>query len=69
MTLFFHILDSPHDEKAESDLELIGSVSYIIQCMPIHKGTSHAPSYIKNLEEFVVELYRLGKCAVMLEQN
>ncbi|KAF4968318.1 hypothetical protein FSARC_4263 [Fusarium sarcochroum] len=64
ISLFFNILMHPLHERAEEDLELLRSSGDLVNSIPVRRLTSHEVSYMKLVNDFVVELVRLGRSAI-----
>lgn len=64
MTLFFNILLHPLDPQSKADVELLDSASNLIRDMTIRRLTHYEVVHIKLMNDFVMELIRLGKCAI-----
>ncbi|KAJ3543748.1 hypothetical protein NM208_g3410 [Fusarium decemcellulare] len=64
ITLFLNILMNPLDNQADLDLELLSSAAEIFRFMPMYQHTPRNIDQVQMLENFVVELTRLGRCAV-----
>ena len=64
ITLFFNILQYPLHERAEQDLELLKAAADLINNLPVRRLTTSEVSHMKLINDFVVELVRLGRCAI-----
>ncbi|RSL67989.1 hypothetical protein CEP54_002932 [Fusarium duplospermum] len=64
ISLFLNILMNPLDPQAQQDLELLASAVDIFRLMPARQYTPQRLDQVQILESFVVELARLGRCAV-----
>lgn len=64
MTLFVNILIHPLYERAFSDLDLLASTFRFLQNTPFLTLTPHETNLLQRLNNFMMELVRLGKCAV-----
>ncbi|RSM18145.1 hypothetical protein CDV31_003067 [Fusarium ambrosium] len=64
ISLFLNILMNPLDPQAQQDLELLASAADIFRLMPARQYTPQRLDQVQILENFVVELARLGRCAV-----
>lgn len=64
ITLFLNILMNPLDGQAQKDLELLASAADIFRLMPARHYTPQRLDQVQVLQSFVVELARLGRCAV-----
>ncbi|PHH87933.1 hypothetical protein CDD83_8223 [Cordyceps sp. RAO-2017] len=65
VSLFFNILRYPSQEQATQDVELLGSASEVIRRMPHNRSlTARETAYLKRIDDFTAELYRLGLCAI-----
>ncbi|KAI8723036.1 Zn(2)-C6 fungal-type domain-containing protein [Fusarium sp. LHS14.1] len=64
ITLFLNILMNPLDSQAHKDLELLASAADIFRLMPARQYTPQRLDQVQMLERFVIELARLGRCAV-----
>ncbi|RMJ16366.1 hypothetical protein CDV36_003965 [Fusarium kuroshium] len=64
ISLFLNILMNPLDPQAQQDLELLASAADIFRLMPARQYTPQRLDQVQILESFVVELARLGRCAV-----
>ncbi|KAJ4259713.1 hypothetical protein NW762_007644 [Fusarium torreyae] len=64
ITLFFNVLMHPLHERAEQDLELLQSAGDLVNSLPVRRLTPHEISYMKMVNDFVVELVRLGRSAI-----
>ncbi|KAK2470461.1 hypothetical protein H9L39_18078, partial [Fusarium oxysporum f. sp. albedinis] len=64
IALFFNVLQNPHDMQAKLDLELLRSAADLIRRMPIRRLTEYEIEHFKMVDDFVVELIRLGICAI-----
>ncbi|PHH61100.1 hypothetical protein CDD81_762 [Ophiocordyceps australis] len=64
MTVFFNILRNPLDDAASRDVELLSSSYDVIRSMPISRITRVERDYLQEVDAFIAELYRLGKCAI-----
>ncbi|UPK91776.1 hypothetical protein LCI18_002711 [Fusarium solani-melongenae] len=64
ITLFLNILMNPLDGQAQKDLELLASAAGIFRLLPARNYTPQRLDQVQILESFVVELTRLGRCAV-----
>ncbi|EXA32071.1 hypothetical protein FOVG_16647 [Fusarium oxysporum f. sp. pisi HDV247] len=64
ITLFFNILMHPLHERAEQDLELLKTAADLVNNLPVRRLTPHEVSYIELVNDFVVELVRLGRSAI-----
>ncbi|PHH82756.1 hypothetical protein CDD82_4921 [Ophiocordyceps australis] len=64
MTVFFNILRNPLDDAASRDVELLSSSYDVIRSMPISRITRLEKDYLQEVDAFIAELYRLGKCAI-----
>ncbi|KAH7191523.1 fungal-specific transcription factor domain-containing protein [Fusarium oxysporum] len=64
ITLFFNLLMHPLDERAEQDLELLKSAADLVNSLPVQRLTPHEVSYMKDVNDFVLELVRLGRAAI-----
>ncbi|KAF4497363.1 transcriptional activator Mut3p [Fusarium agapanthi] len=64
ITLFFNILLYPLRERAEQDLELLKAAADVINNLPVRRLTTSEVSHMKLVNDFVVELVRLGKSAI-----
>ncbi|KAL1960695.1 hypothetical protein VTO42DRAFT_6525 [Malbranchea cinnamomea] len=65
LTLFCNIILNPLDTQAPEDLELLSSVPALIRALPVRQLTVNEVMHIKRVDDFVAELGRLAKCAVM----
>lgn len=64
ITLFLNILMNPLDGQAQKDLELLASAADIFRLIPARQYTPQRLDQVQILESFVIELARLGRCAV-----
>ncbi|KAF4441618.1 transcriptional activator Mut3p [Fusarium acutatum] len=64
ITLFFNILLYPLHERAEQDLELLKAAADLINNLPVRRLTTSEVSHMKLINDFVVELVRLGRSAI-----
>lgn len=64
MSLFTNILIHPHSAKTQLDVELLGSAISIIQSLPVRTLTDGDVKHMQEMTEFLVELVRLGSCAL-----
>ncbi|KAF5701075.1 Mut3p-like transcriptional activator [Fusarium globosum] len=64
ITLFFNILLYPLHERAEQDLELLKAAADLINNLPVRRLTTSEVSHMKLINDFVVELARLGRSAI-----
>ncbi|WAO96976.1 Zn(2)-C6 fungal-type domain-containing protein [Fusarium falciforme] len=64
MSLFMNILIHPLDPQVQIDLEILASTISIFQNVPVQALTSDETEYIKEMNNFVTELVRLGNCAL-----
>ncbi|KAJ4317801.1 hypothetical protein N0V84_007163 [Fusarium piperis] len=64
ITLFLNILMNPLNNQAQQDLELLASAADIFRLMPARQYTPQRLDQVQMLESLVVELARLGRCAV-----
>jgi hypothetical protein len=64
MTLFVDILIHPHEVRAQPDLEALVAAVGVIQSLPLRGLTTYETEYISKLCDFVMELVRLGSCAI-----
>ncbi|KAM6506949.1 hypothetical protein FALCPG4_018761 [Fusarium falciforme] len=64
ITLFLNILMNPLDSQAQEDLELLASAADVFRLMPARQYTPQRLDQVQMMESFVVELARLGRCAV-----
>ncbi|KAJ4034861.1 hypothetical protein NW761_011352 [Fusarium oxysporum] len=64
ITLFFNILMYPLHERAEQDLELLKAAADLINNLPVRRLTTCEVSHMKLINDFVVELVRLGRSAI-----
>jgi hypothetical protein len=64
MSLFVNILIHPYSTKTQLDVELIGTAINIIQSMPVRTLTDGDIRNMQEMTEFLVELVRLGSCAL-----
>ncbi|KAF4438880.1 hypothetical protein F53441_12701 [Fusarium austroafricanum] len=64
MTLFFNILTDPLHERAEQDLELLKAAADLVNSLPVRRLTALEVSHMKMVNDFVVELVRLGRSAI-----
>ncbi|KAK2468585.1 hypothetical protein H9L39_18409 [Fusarium oxysporum f. sp. albedinis] len=64
ITLFFNILMHPLHNRAERDLELLKSAADLVNNLPVRRLTPHEVSYMKLVNDFVMELVRLGRSAI-----
>ncbi|KAG4258696.1 hypothetical protein FPRO06_08102 [Fusarium proliferatum] len=64
ITLFFNILLYPLHERAEQDLELLKAAADLINSLPVRRLTTSEVSHMKLINDFVVELVRLGRSAI-----
>ena len=55
---------NPLDSQAHKDLELLASAADIFRLMPARQYTPQRLDQVQLLERFVIELARLGRCAV-----
>ncbi|KAK9242427.1 hypothetical protein V1506DRAFT_495526 [Lipomyces tetrasporus] len=65
LTIFCNILLNPLDPRADEDLDLLNKVPDLIKGMPIRQLSLNEVMHINHLEDFVTELSRLGKCAIV----
>ncbi|KAH8897325.1 hypothetical protein GQ53DRAFT_713061 [Thozetella sp. PMI_491] len=65
MSLFVNILLHPLSSQSELDVDILGGAASIIQSMPVDALTYEDLKHMQELTEFVLELVRLGRCAVV----
>jgi hypothetical protein len=65
LMIFCNLLLNPLDPQAMQDLELLNQVPEMIKGIRIRQLTLNEILHIKLVDDFVAELTRLGKCAVM----
>lgn len=65
LTIFCNILHNPLDPQAAQDLELINRAPDLIKGMAIPHPNRDELFRINLVDEFIAELSRLGKCAII----
>lgn len=65
MTLFCYILLTPQDPRALNDLHLLNKVPLLIQAALAHRSHSIEPNHVQFVENFVEDLSRLAKSAIV----
>lgn len=68
MSLFTNILTHPNT-RAQSDLEILVAATGIIQSIPLNMLSNEQTEHIKDLNDFIMELVRLGNCAVWMAKR
>ena len=68
MTVFFNILRDPLNALSTLDVELLSKTSDVIRSMPRNRATAFEAAYLTQMDGFVAELLRLGKCAIVKAQ-
>jgi hypothetical protein len=64
MSLFTNILIHPLGEQASSDLDVLASAVGIIRSIPLDNLSAFEVEHVESLSDFVIELIRLGNCAI-----
>lgn len=64
MSLFVNILVHPLHASSDEDLKALGAALRNIQNMPIRDLTRGETERLQELHNFIMELVRLGNCAV-----
>ncbi|KAI8292754.1 Fusaridione A cluster transcription factor fsdR [Colletotrichum sp. SAR11_240] len=64
LTIFCNLLLDPLNAKAEEDMELLQSVPKLIEGMRNRRLTAYEVAHVKMIDEFVLELTRLGTSAI-----
>lgn len=64
MALFFNILRDLLHQRARLDLELLSSTAGVIKNMLMRTITHHEELQVTVIEDAVLELVRLGHCAI-----
>ncbi|KAH0430332.1 C6 transcription factor [Colletotrichum camelliae] len=64
LTIFCNLLLDPLNAKAEEDMELLQSVPKLIEGMRNRRLTAYEVAHVKMIDEFVLELSRLGTSAI-----
>ncbi|KAK9233770.1 hypothetical protein V1525DRAFT_415432 [Lipomyces kononenkoae] len=65
LTIFCNILLNPLDPRADEDLDLLNKVPDLIKRIPSRELSLNKVMHIKLTEDFLTELSRLGKCAII----
>ena len=64
MALFVDVLIHPLEARAQPDLEALVAAVGVIQSLPLCRLTTCEMVYVPKLCDFVMELVRLGSCAI-----
>lgn len=64
MSLFINVLIHPLEGTSDSDLQHLGMAVGIIRRISLGNLSTVEVEYIEGLSEFIVELIRLGNCAI-----
>lgn len=64
LTIFCNLLLDPLNAKAGEDMELLQSVPKLIEGMRNRRLTAYEVAHVKMIDEFVLELTRLGTSAI-----
>jgi hypothetical protein len=65
LMIFCNLLLNPLDPQAIQDLELLECVPEVIKGLKIRHMTINEILHIKMVDDFVAELTRLAKCAII----
>lgn len=62
MSLFVNVLVHPRSAQAQNDLTALAVAAGTIQSIPLNRP--HETERVKELGNFIMELVRLGNCAI-----
>lgn len=68
VTIFCNILAKPNELNAPDDLGLMGTAPELIKRMRQRRLTPNELMHMTQVEEFIMELIRLGRCAIQRAQ-
>lgn len=68
VTIFCNILTKPNEPNAKHDLTLLGAAPELIKKMRQRRLTPNELMHMTQVEEFIMELIRLGNCAIQRAQ-